>query len=306
MTLPKATNSRSGQRRKAAASPSAQRRKSSPRIKSSPAKKRGKASSGNKQIAAFIEGESVPVAAPSMGLMHWLRLLIGIALLPLVWISLESFFLSFAHAAKNGAFWRTGEFWFFVIGSSLWLVLFFGLRSRLMLWFYVAGHELTHAVFILFCGGNVKGLHISSSGGHILTNKNNFIISLSPYFIPFYTMIIIALWWIVPLIFPEYPITIIHERLLFAAIGLTWTFHLTFTLWMINRDQPDLQQNGLLFSVALISLINILLISSFLVLASPNVSWEYFALTWANNLATFHQRLMESIQEMILMVTRWV
>ena len=234
--------------------------------------------------------------------MHWLRLLIGLALLPLVWISLESFFLSFAHAAKQGSFWRTGEFWFFTIGSALWTVLFFGLRNRMMLWFYVAGHELTHAVFVLFCGGNVKGLHISSSGGHILTNKNNFIISLSPYFIPFYTMLVIGLWWIIQLAFPDYPITIIHERLLFAAIGLTWTFHLTFTLWMINREQPDLQQNGILFSVALIALINILLISSFLVLASPNVSWEYFALTWANNLATFYGRLMESVREIIHMV----
>ncbi len=234
--------------------------------------------------------------------MHWLRLLIGIALLPLVWISLESFFLSFAHATKNGAFWRTGEFWFFTIGAAIWLVLFFGLRSRLMLWFYVAGHELTHAVFVLFCGGNVKGMHISSSGGHILTNKNNFLIALSPYFVPFYTMLIITLWWIIQVAFPDYPITIVHDRILFAAIGLSWTFHLTFTLWMINHDQPDLQQNGLLFSVALIALINILLISSFLVLASPNVTWEYFALTWANNLETFHHRLMESIREMIHMV----
>ena len=234
--------------------------------------------------------------------MHWLRLLIGVALLPLIWISVESFFLSFAHATKQAAFWRTGEFWFFTIGASLWMVMFFGLRNRMMLWLYVAGHELTHAVFVLFCGGNVKGVHISSSGGHILTNKNNFLIALSPYFVPFYTMCAIALWWIVQLVFPDYPITIIHERLLFATSGLTWAFHFTFTLWMINREQPDLQQNGLLFSVTLIALINILLISTFLVLASPNVTWESFALIWANNLATFHGRLMESLREMIRMV----
>ena len=235
-------------------------------------------------------------------MIHWLRLLIGLAVLPLVWISLESFFLSFAHAAKHGAFWRTGEFWFFIIGSALWIVLFFGLRSRMMLWFYVAGHELTHAVFVLFCGGNVKGVRISSSGGHILTNKNNFIIALSPYFIPFYTLVTIGLWWIAQLAFPDHPFTSIHDRFLFSAIGFTWAFHLTFTFWMINREQPDLKQNGILFSVTLIALINILLISSFLVLASPNVTWEYFVLTWANNLATFHERLMESIREIIHMV----
>jgi len=296
-------NSNSGKKRKATASPLSERRKASHRKKTSAARKRHKPSSGNQQIAAFIEeAETLPLAAHSAGLTHWLRFLIGLALLPLVWISLESFFLSFAHAAKQGAFWRTSEFWFFTIGSAIWVVLFFGLRSRLMLWFYVAGHELTHAVFVLFCGGNVRGLHISSSGGHILTNKNNFVIALSPYFVPFYTMLVITLWWIAQLLFPDYPITVIHQRLLFASIGLTWTFHLTFTLWMINREQPDLQQNGILFSVALIALINILLISGFLVLASPNVSWEYFILTWANNLATFHVRLVESVREMIQMV----
>ncbi len=302
MPLPKGTHSKPSRKRKASTSLTDGRNKTKRRNKTPSKRKRSTASSGNKQIAAFVDGDSVPLAESSYGLMHCLRLVIGLALLPLVWISLESFFLSFAHATKNGAFWRTGEFWFFTIGSAIWLVLFFGLRSRLMLWFYVAGHELTHAVFVLFCGGNVKGMHISSSGGHILTNKNNFIIALSPYFVPFYTMIVIALWWGMQLIWPAYPITVLHERILFAAIGLTWTFHLTFTLWMINRDQPDLQQNGLLFSVALIALINILLISSFVVLASPNVTWEYFALTWASNLATFHQRLMESIQEMIHMV----
>jgi hypothetical protein len=294
-------NSSPSRRRKTSASTIAGLRKSSQRRKASAARKKRKPTSQS-QIAAFVEGDAVPAASPSNGSMHWLRLLIGLAMLPFVWISLESFFLSFAHATKNGAFWRTGEFWFFTIGSALWTVLFFGLRNRMMLWFYVAGHELTHAVFVLFCGGNVKGVHISSSGGHILTNKNNFMIALSPYFVPFYTMVVIGVWWIVQLVFPEYPITALHERLLFSAIGFTWTFHLTFTLWMINREQPDLQQNGILFSVTLIALINILLISSFLVLASPNVTWEYFALSWANNLATFHERLMESVREMVQMV----
>lgn len=303
MALPKRTNQKSGRTRKTSAASTIERRKASHRKKTSASRKRSNLATPSKQIAAFVdEADASPLADPSVGIMHWLRLLVGLALLPLVWISLESFFLSFAHAAKQGAFWRTSEFWFFTIGSISWVILFFGLRSRLMLWFYVAGHELTHAVFVLFCGGNVKGVHISSSGGHILTNKNNFIIALSPYFVPFYTMAVIGLWWIVQLVFPAYPITIVHERLLFAAIGLTWAFHLTFTLWMINREQPDLQQNGILFSVALIALVNILLISTFLVLASPNVTWEYFILTWANNLVTFQERLVDSAREIVRMV----
>ena len=56
-------------------------------------------------------------------------------------------------------------------------------------------------------------------------------------------------------------ISLINDGLfLFALIGLTWTFHLTFTVWMIFKNQPDLRQNGTFFSLTLIYLVNLVII----------------------------------------------
>jgi hypothetical protein len=66
-------------------------------------------------------------------------------------------------------------------------------------------------------------------------------------------------------------------------MGATWSFHLFWTLWIIPRDQPDLQENGTFFSLALIYLANVLLLSSLLCLASPALTWRHFVYNWANN-----------------------
>ena len=218
-------------------------------------------------------------------------------MLPLGWVSFETFLKSFGHAALEGAFWKTSELWFFGIGVVMWLVLFFGLRGRAMLWAYVAGHELTHAIFVLLSGGNVGGVHVSPEGGHVLTNKSNLMIVLSPYFVPFYTVIAIALWWITGKIVPEW--TAARPQFLFAVIGLTWCFHVSFTAWMITRDQPDLDHYGRLFSIALIILVNLAIISGLLIAASPEVALGDFTRAWWTNFTTFGSRLGTSLGEML-------
>ena len=222
---------------------------------------------------------------------------IGAAMLPLGWVSFETFLKSFGHAALEGAFWKTSELWFFGIGVVMWLVMFFGLRGRAMLWIYVAGHELTHAAFVLLSGGNVGGVHVSPEGGHVLTNKSNLMIVLSPYFVPFYTVIAIALWWITGKIVPDW--TAARPQILFALIGLTWCFHISFTAWMITRDQPDLDHYGRLFSIALIILVNLAIISGLLIAASSEVAMGDFARAWWSNFTTFGSRLGTSLREMV-------
>jgi hypothetical protein len=151
---------------------------------------------------------------------------------------------------------------------------------------------------VLICRGNVKKVHISHEGGHILTNRNNFLISLSPYFFPFYSVCLIVLWGLAGIWLAEFEDR--HLHLLFGAIGFTWCFHLSFTIWMILReDQPDLDQNGRLFSFTLIALINTLIITGLLVTASPVVGLEEFGLTWWQNFKTVGERFAESVREMV-------
>lgn len=236
-----------------------------------------------------------PLSSPAFRVIA-LRI-IGVAMLPLGWVSFETFLKSFGHAALEGSFWKTSELWFFGIGLVMWLVMFFGLRGRAMLWAYVAGHELTHATFVLLSGGNVGGVHVSPEGGHVLTNKSNLMIVLSPYFVPFYTVIAIALWWITGKIVPEWAAA--RPQLLFAVIGFTWCFHVSFTAWMITRDQPDLDHYGRLFSIALILLVNLALISGLLIAASPEVTLADFSRAWWTNFTTFGSRLGVSLREMV-------
>ncbi len=262
------------------------------------AARRRKQATAERPMLAFV-GDAArwtvsPLMSPSFRVIA--RRIIGAALFPLGWITIETFSRCFGQVALEGAFWKTSEMWFFGIGTVMWLVLFFGLRGRPMLWAYVFGHELTHAIFVLLSGGNVKGVHVSAEGGYVLTNKNNLLIVLSPYFVPFYTAIVIALWWLGGKIAPDW--TAERGQLLFAAIGFTWTFHVSFTIWMITREQPDLHHYGRTFSIGLILLVNTLLISGMLIIAAPDVSTADFVRAWWYNFNTFGSRLGESLKEM--------
>jgi hypothetical protein len=66
----------------------------------------------------------------------------------------------------------------------------------------------------------------------------------------------------------------------FLLIGLTWGFHLTFTLWMIGKDQPDLRINGFFFSACVIFLVNALLLAFLLTAAAPDLSAGDFLRSW--------------------------
>jgi hypothetical protein len=56
-------------------------------------------------------------------------------------------------------------------------------------------------------------------------------------------------------------------------IGVTWAFHFTFTCWMIPKKQTDLTDHGTVFSLVVIYLMNLLLLSVMLALASPEITF---------------------------------
>jgi hypothetical protein len=230
--------------------------------------------------------------------------LIGVALLPLCWVLVETFLVLLQADTLAARYWQSPEFAAFGLGCFAWMVLFFGFRNRAMIWLYVAGHELTHALFVLIFRGRVSQIHISSGGGHILTDRNNFVISLSPYFFPFYTAVAIIVWTILEWVLRE--TGPLNPVWLCGSIGFTWMFHLTFTLWMIRRDQPDVEQNGRLFSFTVIFLTNLLLICAMLIFASPTATFVGFGLSLWENAASFGTRLVESLREMIVLGRDWL
>ena len=210
-----------------------------------------------------------------------LRWLTALMLLPLCVIATRALLNVGAASGAEETFWRdlliSENFLYFGIGCVLMMGWFFtGVLERLFLYFYVLGHELTHAVFVYACGGKVGGIHVTADGGYVMTNKSNALIALSPYFVPFWSAVILGISTVIGL-FYEIPH---HDHALYFLVGFSWSFHLLWTLWMIPRDQPDLKENGVFFSLVVIYLANVVVISILLCLALDDLSWDH----WYNEL----------------------
>src|SRR6266513_559140 len=211
---------------------------------------------------------------------RWVKFVFAIFLLPICAILSQTFFTAFARATATQRLWAGEEFWFFSLGAVLWLIALFGLRRPLVI--YVFGHELTHALWVWLMGGVVSRFRVSRDGGHIVTSKANFWIALAPYFFPIYSILAIAVYGALNLFVNMQP----YGRLLYAVIGATWALHFTFTSLMIPKNQTDLSDQGTFFSLVLIYLMNLLLLSVMLILASPDITFASFGANLVTNLGT--------------------
>ncbi|MGZ5022490.1 MAG: hypothetical protein ACXWFY_08905 [Chthoniobacterales bacterium] len=219
----------------------------------------------------------VPVTMGMTVPTKWVKFVVAIFLLPFCAILSQTFFTVFTRAAVNQRLWAGEEFWFFSLGAVLWLIAFFGLPRPLLM--YVFGHELTHAVWVLLMGGRVSQFRVRRDGGHVVTTKNNFWIALAPYFFPIYSILALAVFGLLSFMMDMTP----FGRLLYAIIGVTWAFHLTFTIWMIPKSQTDLTHNGTFFSLVLIYLMNLILLSAMLIVASPHITFANFGAEMGEN-----------------------
>lgn len=202
---------------------------------------------------------------------RWVKFPTGVLLLfPCVVLTLtfqEAFFQSAAH----GGFLASPEFLGFAIGGLVGLLWFFSCAPLRLL--YVMGHELTHALWVWLHGGRVHDFHVRENGGHVVTDRTNTLIILAPYFFPFYTLCWVAAYGAATFCFDLQGL----PGLLYFGLGFTWFLHLAYTVWMIQKGQPDLEYGGAFFSLTVIYLANLSFISALLVIASPSVGWTSFA-----------------------------
>lgn len=224
--------------------------------------------------------EREPLTIPS----RWIKTIIAFFLLPPAGILAQTFFTCLSRETVRHAFWMTEEFWFFGLGALLWTITFFGLPRPLLI--YVFGHELTHYLWVYAMGGRVTDFKVSSDGGYIITDKHNFWIALTPYFIPIYSILVIVLYGLGWLCFEAFHTE--HARwIMYALLGATWAFHACFTLWMIPKGQSDLTYHGTFFSLVVIFIMNIAILSVLLILASPHVTFGWFARELFENTLSF-------------------
>lgn len=193
-------------------------------------------------------------------------MLIGIGLFPLAFATSFSVY-TLCKQSMSSTIANNEESWALPAGFITWVLIFLLLPrpSRT----YVLGHELTHALWAILMGGRVKAMKIGKDGGHVELTRTNFIITLAPYFFPFYTFIILTTYYVIGLWIDLTP----FRAWGLAAVGLTWSFHLTFTIHMLTQQQPDVQEHGRIFSYLVIYTMNILLIGIWMtLLGSPTFS----------------------------------
>ena len=237
------------------------------------------------KVAPYVVPTTRRAPTPSTYLVptRWVKFVFAIFLLPVCAILTQTFFTVFARATVAQHLWAAAPFWFFSLGALLWLIAFIGLPRPILL--YVFGHELTHAVWVWLMGGRVSRFSVGRDGGHILTNRTNFWIALTPYFFPFYSILAIAIYGVLSIFYNMQP----YGRLLYAVIGATWAFHLTFTCWMIPKNQTDLRDHGTFFSLIMIYLMNLVLLCVLLIVASPHITFISFGADLGKNLGNFSQ-----------------
>ena len=217
--------------------------------------------------------------------LRFIKFLIAVALLPL--LAAEGWTLiNLAWRTAPAGTWHEGWFAALAAGFATWLVIFL-LLPRTM-WLYVLGHEFTHALAAMLAGGKVSAFHVSSKGGHVLTDRVNWWIALSPYFVPIYALIWMALWMTVNFYHSLRP----WQPILYFGIGLFWAFHLTFTASMAHRRQTDLSGQGVFFSFVVILLVNLLAFLLLLSLLAPDglvgAARQLMALTDRTYAASWH------------------
>ena len=119
-------------------------------------------------------------------------------------------------------------------------------------------------------GGRVSQFRVSRTGGYVVTDTNNFWIALAPYFFPIYSILALLLYGGIGMFVDVEP----YRRWLFGLVGFTWSFHVTFAIWMLWEGQTDLVEHGTFFSMMVIYLVNFSVLSIMLIVASRDVTFS--------------------------------
>jgi hypothetical protein len=176
----------------------------------------------------------------------WVKLIIAIALLPVCAGAGKTLWMVVARCGGADTTWVP-----FLAGVACWVLIFLMLPKPM--WVYVFGHELTHALWTWLFGGQVKKMKVTSSGGHVVISKTNFLIALAPYFFPFYAAVVIAAFAAGHFIWNWHG----YFAYFHLAVGAAYAFHVTLTVHVLRTRQSDITSQGRLFSAVVIFLGNV-------------------------------------------------
>ncbi len=177
-----------------------------------------------------------------------IKFIIGVLAVPVAYAVTKAFYDNFI-LIKEVAVNLHYFVWGIVIYSILHLLFY------KPAYIYVLGHEAVHAGMAWIFGGKIKSFKVSEDGGEVATDKSNFIIELAPYFIPIYTVIITVIYFVVSRSYP------INGATFLFLIGFTLAFHIVSTVEIMKIKQPDIVKSGYIFSIAIVYIVNIIVVS---------------------------------------------
>jgi len=176
----------------------------------------------------------------------WVKMVIAVLLLPVCLGAASALWMVIRTSGSADATWVP-----FLAGAASWIIIYLILPRPM--WIYVVGHELTHALWAWIMGGSVKRFRATSSGGHVVLSRSNFLIALAPYFFPLYAAIIVAAFVVGHLIW-NWAHYLVWFHLL---VGAAYAFHVTLTGHILKTRQTDITEHGYLFSAVIIFLGNV-------------------------------------------------
>ncbi len=143
----------------------------------------------------------------------------------------------------------------FTLGFIVYIPFHF--YSKYTSYLYVLAHELTHAVAAILNGIKIKKISVSKNNGYVTLSRDNLFISLAPYFIPFYALILSWVYFIAGGF-----IDLSKYRIIFITlIGFFTSFHIVnaIEITFFGPLQSDLKKaGGRIFSFSIIILLNCL------------------------------------------------
>jgi hypothetical protein len=176
----------------------------------------------------------------------WCKTILAIVLLPVCLGAISTLWQVLQHSGDGETVWVAA-----LSGAICWSIIYLLLPKPM--WAYVFGHELTHALWTWFFGGKVRKFKATAKGGHVVVSRNNFLITLAPYFFPIYAMLVAFAFFLGNWVWGWQAYVVWFHLLLGAA----YAFHVTLTWQALKTSQSDIVSQGYLFSWVTIFLGNI-------------------------------------------------
>lgn len=180
--------------------------------------------------------------------MKVLKFLAGLLAIPLMYAVTKAFYSNIVIVTE-----LSGILGYFLWGLGAYVALH--LLFYKPTYVYVLGHEAVHAVTSWVMGGKISSFKVSKEGGSVQTTKTNTVVELSPYFIPIYAIILMAVYFVI-----SYSYNINGSTFVFL-IGFSMALHVVMTIEVMKTRQPDMIKSGYLFSIVFVYVLNIIILA---------------------------------------------